>query len=159
VPQAGSKAITNEIDHDLTAWDVTGGGRATFFVDVRDHAMIRVLTEGVRREELAQQEIADLSEDLITRPFVLVVPLKGARDFSEGRLVPLMVSSAQALTGLPPDPPVTQAVEAARTVAGQPQTRTHDRVRDLPDARPARGGGRLRPAGGPPAHVPSHLRE
>jgi integrase/recombinase XerD len=78
--------------------EVTGGGKATSFVDARDHAMIRMLTEGVRREELAQQQITDLSEDLITRPFVRVVPLKGARDFSEGRLVPLMMRSAQALT-------------------------------------------------------------
>ena len=78
--------------------EVTGGGKATSFVDARDHAMIRMLTEGVRREELAQQQITDLSEDLITRPFVRVVPLKGARDFSEGRLAPLMMRSAQALT-------------------------------------------------------------
>jgi len=77
---------------------VTGGGRATSFVDVRDHAMIRMLTEGIRREELAQQQILDLSDDLVARPFVRVVPLKGARDFSEGRLVPLMMGSAQALT-------------------------------------------------------------
>ena len=77
--------------------EVTGGGKATSFVDVRDHAMIRMLTEGVRREELAQQQITDLSGDLITRPFVRVVPLKGARDSSEGRLVPLMMTSAQAL--------------------------------------------------------------
>jgi hypothetical protein len=58
---------------------VTGGGKATKFVDIRDHAMIRMLTEGVRREELAQQQLTDLSEDLIARPFVRVVPLKGAR--------------------------------------------------------------------------------
>ena len=51
-----------------------------------------------RLPELAQQQITDLSGDLITRPFVRVVPLKGARDFSEGRLVPLMMRSAQALT-------------------------------------------------------------
>lgn len=34
--------------------EVTGGGKAKSFVDVRDHAMIRMLTEGVRREELAR---------------------------------------------------------------------------------------------------------
>jgi site-specific recombinase XerD len=61
---------------------VTGGGRATSFVDLRDHAMIRMLTEGVRREELAQQQITDLSENLIARPSV--------------RVVPLMMTSAQA---------------------------------------------------------------
>jgi hypothetical protein len=77
--------------------EVTGGGKATSLVDVRDHSMIRMLNEGVRREELAQQQITDLSGDLITRPFVRVVPLKGARDSSEGRLVPLMMTSAQAL--------------------------------------------------------------
>jgi hypothetical protein len=33
-----------------------------------------------------QQQITDLSGDLITRPFVRVVPLKGARDSFEGRL-------------------------------------------------------------------------
>ena len=77
---------------------VTGGGKATKFVDIRDHAMIRMLTEGVRREELPQQQLTDLSEDLIARPFVRVVPLKGARDFSQGRLVPLMMGSSQALS-------------------------------------------------------------
>ena len=50
--------------------EVTGGGKATSFVDARDHAMIRMLTEGVRREELTRQQITDLSEDLIARPFV-----------------------------------------------------------------------------------------
>jgi integrase len=59
---------------------------------------IRMLTEGVRREELAQQPITYLSGDSITRPLVRVVPLKGARDSSKGRLVPLMMTSAQALT-------------------------------------------------------------
>jgi integrase/recombinase XerD len=88
--------LAEEFIRDLLA--VTGGGRATSFVDLRDHAMIRMLTEGVRREELAQQQVTDLSEDLISRPFVRVVPLKGARDFSEGRLVPLMMTSAQALS-------------------------------------------------------------
>jgi site-specific recombinase XerD len=58
--------LAEEFIRDLL--EVTGGGKATRFVDVRDHAMIRMLTEGVRREELAQQEISDLSEDLIARP-------------------------------------------------------------------------------------------
>ena len=88
--------LAEEFIRDLLA--VTGGGRATSFEDIRDHAMIRMLTEGIRREELAQQQVTDLSQDLITRPFVRVVPLKGARDFSEGRLVPLMMTSAQALS-------------------------------------------------------------
>jgi site-specific recombinase XerD len=77
--------------------EVTGGGRARSFQDVRDHAMIRVLTEGVRRMELIQLELTDLSSDLIARPFVRVVPLKSARAFSEGRIVPLSVATARAV--------------------------------------------------------------
>ena len=59
--------------------DVTGNGRARGFEDARDHAMIRMLTEGVRRTELVQQQICDLPVDVIAQPFVRVVPLKGAR--------------------------------------------------------------------------------
>ena len=143
--------LAQEFIRDLLA--VTGGGRATSFADIRDHAMIRMLTEGVRREELAQQQVTDLSEDLITRPFVRVVPLKGARDFSAGRLVPLMMTSAQALSAYLR---VRRSHRQARLPAlwlGQPQPRAGDRIRRLPDARPARRGSRLRPARGPPAHV------
>lgn len=88
--------LGTEFIHDLLA--VTGDGKASSFIDIRDHAMIRMLTEGVRREELAQIQVQDLSADLIANPFARVVPLKGAREFSEGRLVPLMMPSAQALT-------------------------------------------------------------
>jgi site-specific recombinase XerD len=88
--------LDTEFIQDLLA--VTGGGKATVFVDIRDHAMVRLLTEGVRREELAQIHLQDLSADLIASPFVRAVPLKGAREYSQGRLVPLAASSARALT-------------------------------------------------------------
>lgn len=88
--------LGTEFIRDLLS--VTGGGKASSFVDIRDYAMIRMLTGGVRREELAQQQASDLSADLIANPFVRVVPLKGAREFTQGRLVPLTRSSAQALT-------------------------------------------------------------
>ena len=77
--------------------EVTGGGRARGFEDARDHAMIRVLTEGVRRMELIQLELTDLSSDLIARPFVRVVPLTGARAYSEGRIVPLAPVTARSV--------------------------------------------------------------
>jgi len=69
--------LAQEFIRDLL--EVTGGGRARGFEDVRDHAMIRMLTEGVRRMELIQLELPDLSSDLIARPFVRVVPLKSTR--------------------------------------------------------------------------------
>jgi site-specific recombinase XerD len=77
--------------------EVTGGGKARRFVDVRDHAMIRVLTEGVRRTELIQLQATDLSTDLIAQPFVRVVPLKGGREYTDGRIVPLTGATAGAV--------------------------------------------------------------
>ena len=74
--------------------EVTGGGRARRFEDLRDHAMIRVLTEGVRRTELIQLQTMDLSTDLIAQPFVRVVPLKGGREYTDGRIVPLTATTA-----------------------------------------------------------------
>ncbi len=76
---------------------VTGGGRARTFDDARDHAMIRVLTEGVRRAELVQICLDDLRADLIARPCIRVVPLKGARAADEGRIVPLTLAPARAI--------------------------------------------------------------
>jgi hypothetical protein len=46
------------------------------FEGARDHATIRVLTEGVGRGELVQIRLADLPADLIARPYIRVVPLK-----------------------------------------------------------------------------------
>jgi site-specific recombinase XerD len=77
--------------------EITGGGRARSFQDARDHAMIRMLTEGVRRMELIQLELPDLSADLIARPFVRVVPLKSARAFTEGRIVPLTPATSRSV--------------------------------------------------------------
>ncbi len=76
---------------------VTGDGRARGFHDARDHAMIRVLTEGVRRAELVQIRLDDLPADLIARPYIRVVPLKGARAADEGRIVPLTLATSKAI--------------------------------------------------------------
>ncbi|HEY1626148.1 MAG TPA: tyrosine-type recombinase/integrase [Streptosporangiaceae bacterium] len=84
-----------ELIQDLL--QITGNGSAKGFADIRDHAIIRMLTEGVRREELAQQQITDLPENLIQTPYVRVVPLKGDRASSQGRLVPLSMATANAL--------------------------------------------------------------
>lgn len=77
--------------------DLTGNGKAHEFGDARDHAIIRMLTEGVRREELAQMETGDLPADVIASPYVRVIPLKAARVSSQGRLVPLSLATARAL--------------------------------------------------------------
>ena len=75
---------------------VTGNGRARDFEGARDHAMIRILTEGIRRGELLGMAMSALPDDLIRNPVIRVVPLKGARAFGQGRLVLLTPSSARA---------------------------------------------------------------
>ncbi|HLX47503.1 MAG TPA: hypothetical protein VKS82_04135 [Streptosporangiaceae bacterium] len=123
--------------------EVTGGGRARDFENARDHAIIRMLTEGVRRTEVAQQRTDDLSADPIARPFVRVVPLKGARAASEGRIVPLSSGLPRA-GGLPAGAPDTSQGQLARTVAGNQQPRADDRVGGVPDAEAPGRPGRLR---------------
>jgi integrase/recombinase XerD len=78
--------------------ELTGGGRARDFEGVRDHAIFRVFTEGPRRTEVAQMEVDDLSADLIARPFARVVPLKDARAYGEGRIIPFTVATGRAVT-------------------------------------------------------------
>ncbi len=87
--------LAMEYIKDLLA--VTGGGNARAFEDARDHAILRMLGEGVRRTELEQQQLGDLPSDLIARPFTRVVPLKGAREYQEGRLVAMAPATARAV--------------------------------------------------------------
>ena len=51
----------------------------------------------MRRTELIQLQTTDLSTDLIAQPFVRVVPLKGGRAYTEGRIVPLSAATARAV--------------------------------------------------------------
>jgi site-specific recombinase XerD len=110
---------------------VTGSGKARDFRGARDHAMIRMLTEGVRRAELVQMRLADLPADLISTPYVRVVPLKGARAEDEGRIVPL-TPDGQGDRDLPPCPPQPrQGRPVGRPLARH--SRPDDRVGCLPD--------------------------
>jgi len=77
--------------------DSCGGGRARNFVDIRDYAIIRVFTEGVRLMELTQMKVGDLSPDMTGQPGAQVVPLKSAREFYKGRYVPFMPSTGRAI--------------------------------------------------------------
>jgi integrase/recombinase XerD len=74
--------------------DATGSGRGRSFEDVRDHALIRLLCEGLRRTEIVQMRLDDLPADLVLQPLVRVVPLKGARAEDAGRLVPLVMEQS-----------------------------------------------------------------
>jgi site-specific recombinase XerD len=89
---------TLSLDFIKDLLSVTGNGRGKSFADVRDHAIIRVLCEGLRRTELVQMRMDDLPADLVLQPVIRVVPLKGARADDAGRLVPLSNASARALS-------------------------------------------------------------
>ena len=80
---------------DLLA--VTGGGHGKSFADVRDHALIRVLTEGLRRTEITEMRMTDLPLDLVSQRLIRVVPLKGARAEEAGRLVLIAPATARAM--------------------------------------------------------------
>ena len=127
---------------DLLA--ATGGGRARAFEDARDHAMIRVLTEGVRRAELVQIRLDDLPADLIARPYIRVVPLKGARAADEGRIVPLTLATAKAIVVVPAGAAVARAgSDVAGAVAGDAEPGAGDREWRVADGQAAGRAGRV----------------
>jgi hypothetical protein len=41
----------------------TGGGRGRSFEDVRDHALVRLLCEGLRRTEIVQMRLAIVTSE------------------------------------------------------------------------------------------------
>jgi site-specific recombinase XerD len=76
---------------------ITGGGHGKSFADVRDHALIRVLTEGLRRTEVTEMRMTDLPLDLVSQRVIRVVPLKGARAEESGRVVLVAPATARAV--------------------------------------------------------------
>ncbi|MFJ8859753.1 tyrosine-type recombinase/integrase [Streptomyces sp. NPDC102451] len=92
---ATPKTLSSEFVIDLLK--VTGNGhpRIREFEKVRDHAMIRVLTEGLRAEELLSLRLDYLH---LSQGLLQVVPLKDARAAGEGRIIPLQPKTVIALT-------------------------------------------------------------
>jgi integrase/recombinase XerD len=95
-PSAGRPStLSADFIRDLLA--VTGGGRGKVFQDVRDHALIRMLTEGLRRTEVTEMRMTDLPLDLVSQRVIRVVPLKGARAEEAGRVVLVAPATARAV--------------------------------------------------------------
>ncbi|MEV5015379.1 site-specific integrase [Streptomyces sp. NPDC053782] len=96
-PQLGKpKTLSAEFVRDvltLTAWGHDPERRE--FETVRDHALLRVLTEGLRAEEILNLQVQDLDLPSAT---LLVVPLKGQRNSTDARPIPLQPSTVKALT-------------------------------------------------------------
>jgi len=94
-PQQGKpKTLSEDFVKDVLT--VTGGGspRVRDFETVRDHALVRVLTEGLRAEELLCLRVEDLD---LERGVLHVVPLKGHRGSKDARTIPLQPKTVVAL--------------------------------------------------------------
>jgi integrase/recombinase XerD len=95
-PKGRPKTLAGSFIDELL--EVTGGGRKRDFETARDHAIIRILrSEGIRRSELLGMTMHTLPADVIRNPMIRLVPLKGARESGEGRLIVLAPASARAL--------------------------------------------------------------
>ncbi|MFE9287237.1 tyrosine-type recombinase/integrase [Streptomyces olivaceus] len=89
------KTLSPEFVTDLLKITGNGHPRVREYEKVRDHAMIRVLTEGLRAEELLSLRLGDLH---LGQGLLQVVPLKDARAAGEGRVIPLQPKTVIALT-------------------------------------------------------------
>ncbi|MFI9757648.1 tyrosine-type recombinase/integrase [Streptomyces sp. NPDC051963] len=93
-PQGKPKTLSSEFVTDCLKVTGNGNPRIRDFETTRDHAIIRVLTEGLRSEELLNLRVQDL--DLHGHTLV-VVPLKGDRNSQDGRTIPLQPKTVRAL--------------------------------------------------------------
>jgi site-specific recombinase XerD len=93
--KARPSTLADEFINDLL--EVTGGGRARAFEEVRDHAIIRVFTEGPRITEISSIQLGDLPLNVIVQPFFRLTPLKGARAAGEGRIQPVGPATARSM--------------------------------------------------------------
>lgn len=91
---AKPKTLSQDFVGDMLK--ATGGGspRVRDFEKVRDHAIIRALTEGIRAEELLSLTLDSLH---LEQGVMRVVPIKGARGSKEGRIVPLQPKTVLAI--------------------------------------------------------------
>jgi site-specific recombinase XerD len=92
-PKAGKpKTLSEDFVGDMLK--ATGNGRAKDFETVRNHAIVRVLTEGLRAEELLRLDVDHLD---LPGGLLYVVPLKGDRNSKDTRAIPLQPSTVKAL--------------------------------------------------------------
>jgi integrase len=92
---ARPKTLAPELVRDLLKATGNGHPRVREFEKVRDHAIIRVLLEGLRAEELLSLRVSDLH---LSQGLLQVIPLKDARAAGEGRVIPLQPKTVIALT-------------------------------------------------------------
>ncbi|MEV0926073.1 hypothetical protein AB0I99_13285 [Streptomyces spongiicola] len=92
-PIGKPKTLSEEFIADCLRTTARGPGRKDFET-VRDHALLRVLTEGLRAEEILSLRTFDLD---LHAAMLVVVPLKMDRNTQDSRPIPLQPSTVRAL--------------------------------------------------------------
>ncbi|MFJ3927936.1 tyrosine-type recombinase/integrase [Streptomyces sp. NPDC090022] len=95
-PMGKPKTLSEEFVNDtlaVTAWGPEP--RRKEFHCVRDHALLRVLTEGLRSDELLNLRVQDLD---LRAGTLVVLPIKMDRNSLDGRVIPLQPKTVKALT-------------------------------------------------------------
>ncbi|MEU2267159.1 site-specific integrase [Streptomyces olindensis] len=93
-PLGKPKTLSSEFVADMLKATGNGSPKVRDFQTVRDHAIIRVLTEGLRSDELLNLRVQDLD---LARGTLVVVPIKMDRNSVDGRVIPLQPKTVKAL--------------------------------------------------------------
>ncbi|MGW3090863.1 tyrosine-type recombinase/integrase [Streptomyces sp. NPDC001108] len=93
-PLGKPKTLSSEFVADMLKATGNGSAKVRDFQTVRDHAIIRVLTEGLRSDELLNLRVQDLD---LARGTLVVVPIKMDRNSLDGRVIPLQPKTVKAL--------------------------------------------------------------
>ncbi|OPC84916.1 recombinase XerC [Embleya scabrispora] len=94
-PKAGRpQTLSRDFVGDMLKATGNSSPRVRDFETVRDHAIIRVLTDGVRATELLMLQVSTV---LLDQGVAQIVPLKSGRGAAKGRLVPLQPKTVIAL--------------------------------------------------------------
>ncbi|MEU2434017.1 site-specific integrase [Streptomyces sp. NPDC007861] len=94
-PMGKPKTLSEEFILDCLR--TTGGGspKVRDFENVRNHAILRVLTEGLRSDELLNLRVQDLD---LPNGTLVVIPIKMDRNSLDARTIPLQPKTVRALT-------------------------------------------------------------
>lgn len=94
-PMGKPKTLSTEFVADMLKATGNGSPKVRDFQTVRDHAIIRVLTEGLRSDELLNLRVQDLD---LAGGTLVVVPIKMDRNSLDGRVIPIQPKTVKALS-------------------------------------------------------------
>ncbi|UUU23313.1 tyrosine-type recombinase/integrase [Streptomyces sp. DSM 40750] len=94
-PMGKPKTLSTDFVSDMLKATGNGSPKTKDFQMVRDHAIIRVLTEGLRSDELLNLRVQDLD---LAGGTLVVIPIKMDRNSVDGRIIPIQPKTVKALS-------------------------------------------------------------